>query len=305
MNLLNIKNKEEAPKSLSIERPVIHLCMCADDNVIEYVGVVIASAVYFTPADIHIHLIHPINLKDADVWRSRFLIAGATQVKMYPAKWSRKGYSGLKHVNETTMLRILIPSLLTSVNRVLYLDTDTLICSSLLPIINDTLTGPWGIALKSSIHPHWEIRNGVRSGNVGVMLWDLDVARACNFQEHCMSILDKNPSLHDQHVINDVLKGQYGNLVPEANVFMNQDDNILDNYIIFHFAGYNKPWNRDCLKLLPWEATLLWQAFAYSLGISNYYTIISEKCKVINGINRSRGLQQLASIERDIAKCMV
>ena len=280
-------------------RETIHLCMCADSNIIQYARVVIASAVYFTPADIHVHMVHPVEMKDVDILPSLFLAAGAKDIHMYPAKWSRAGYSGLKHVTETTMLRLLIPSLLTNVNRVLYMDIDTMVCSSILPIFNNTSTGPFGIALKTSIHKQWSIRNGMRAGNAGIMLWDLDIARAIKFQEQCMYILDRTPSLHDQDVINYVLKGQYGNLAPEANIFVNQDHMALDHYVIFHFAGKKKPWNEDGQKGLPQPAVALWQAFAYSVGLYGYPIIRSNGFSPIdNAANRE--LQRLAVTARSI-----
>lgn len=249
-------------------RPVVHLCLCADAAVIPYACVVVASAAHYTPdADIRVHLVHPAALPDADAWQRRLLEAGAVAARMYPAHWSRAGYRGLAHVTETTMLRLLLPSLLADVDRVLYLDTDTLVCGSLLPLLAHTQTGRWGLAIKSSIHPSWRLRNGARAGNAGVIVWDLHVSRAAHFQEACMRALDAAPSLHDQDVLNDVLGGTYGDLPPAANVFVNQDHLAHAAYTIFHFAGGTKPWDAHAPARLPRQAVALWRAFARAVGV--------------------------------------
>lgn len=251
-------------------RPTVHLCLCADAAVIPYAGVVVASAAHYTPdADIHVHLVHPESLPDADGWQRRLLVAGATSVRMYPARWNREGYRGLAHVTETTMLRLLLPSLLPQdLGRVLYLDTDTLVCANLLPLLEHTQTGRWGLAIKSSIHPSWRLRNGARAGNAGVIVWDLHTSRAAQLQEHCMRVLDASPSLHDQDVLNDVMRGAYGDLPPHANVFVNQDHLAQTSYTIFHFAGGTKPWHAGASARVPRQAVALWRAFAHTAGVA-------------------------------------
>ena len=249
-------------------RSSVHVCLCADANVIPYACVVVASAAHYTPdADIHVHLVHPFDLPDAEGWRQRLLVAGASTARMYPARWSRAGYRGLSHVSETTMLRLLLPSLLTDVQRVLYLDTDTLVCASLLPLLAHTQTGRWGLAIKSSIHPSWRVRDGARAGNAGVIVWDLHVSRGCQFQERCMRALDAAPALHDQDVLNNAMAGAYGDLPPHANVFVNQDHLAQPAYTIFHFAGGVKPWDAGAAARLPRQALALWRAFAQAAGV--------------------------------------
>jgi len=85
-----------------------------------------------------------------------------------------------------------------------------------------------------------------RSFNAGVLLIDLDKARANAFTDKIMALWKKHPECNDQILLNFYCDGVYGELPPQYNVFNTQDDELVNRHqgdFIIHFIGSKKPWN--------------------------------------------------------------
>lgn len=122
--------------------------------------------------------------------------------------------------------RLLLPDLLPHCERVLYLDADTLVLQSLLPLYMRELgTDLLGAVATPTIG--WEAHChaiGLESSNgyfnSGVLLMNLELMRAENFTATALQLAhSKNNSLRfpDQDLLNMVTKGRWTKLLPKWN----------------------------------------------------------------------------------------
>ena len=156
-------------------------------------------------------------------------------------------------------LRLLIPSLLAGVTgRVIYLDADTLVLSSLRPLAHTKLEKEHVLAAAeddASTHP----RNDGRIPsfppdrpyfNSGVLLIDLDGWRDQDVTRRAFAFIAKNEhrlAFADQDVLNAVLCESWRALAPEWNYTHHRaSKGDCASAHVVHFTG-NKPWSNDCL----------------------------------------------------------
>ncbi|MBF0409948.1 MAG: glycosyltransferase family 8 protein [Candidatus Riflebacteria bacterium] len=157
------------------------------------------------------------------------------------------------HMTEATYYRLLLPELLTEINKVIYLDSDTLIETNLHELWNTDLEN-FGVAgydeekdfqtQRLDLEPDFYI-------NAGILVINLSFWRENSISLKCFDWLKKNPDknlLLDQDAINSVLKfkktriGLKWNLGPASF----EDRKILENYPerILHFGAPIKPWHK-------------------------------------------------------------
>ncbi len=178
-------------------------------------------------------------------------------------------------------MRMLLPELLPEVKRVLYLDSDTIICKPLDELVNIELDGHWVAAVVNPLYPHQSldrlsslgIHEVPRYFNSGVLLMDLEVMRANGLCDDLLQFADEhheNFLYPDQDVLNAVLKGRWLNVSPQFNA----QSVIFDLRVselpfdratvlqarrdpaIVHFSGLLKPWMDACghpLRKLYWS----------------------------------------------------
>jgi lipopolysaccharide biosynthesis glycosyltransferase len=184
--------------------------------------------------------------------------------------------------------RILLPDLLGSVDRVLYLDVDTLVVDSLEPLWEADLTGSYLAAVTNVFQPnhvHRPAKLGLPDSqayfNSGVLLMNLELMRAndCTAQlRRCARERGDELEWPDQDALNLVLGARRTPLHPRWNRMNSLDfpgsvevfgrqavDEARDRPGIRHFEGpaLNKPWHYLCeaadreaylehRKLTPW-----------------------------------------------------
>ena len=228
----------------------INICFCSDENLIEYIPVVLNSILSRNlHHKINIHYIHCIK-DDSKIDKLKKYTDKFFNVSLitYYKEWVYK-YKGLIHVTPATMLRIYIPEIIANIDikKVLYLDIDVIVNLDLSEIF-EIDCGMKGIAVKNSISRYWRLSKiGTPAGNCGVMLMDLSVLREEQFTQKCIDIFFKNEEkYHDQDIINIYLEGKQAQLKENHNIFLNQDDDKLlktykNNYIL-HFVGKSKPY---------------------------------------------------------------
>ena len=174
----------------------------------------------------------------------------------------------IPHITVSTMDRLILPELLTDVDRVLYHDIDA------LPV--DDIAGLYEIDLQG--HPiaaRDSESNSMRSGytnifnpaalkqlapgmgselirretarhpfdfvgfNAGIMVLDLARMRADDFCRRFLPYAN-NFGMHDQHILNVYVGADRLRLAPEWNARPSQED--VKNPKIIHWAGGQKPW---------------------------------------------------------------
>ena len=253
---------------------MINICFCSDENLVEFIPTVINSILRKNSNyKINIHYIHNID-DEKKINNLKKYINKYNNLTLfsYYKTWDRN-YKGIKHVSVATMLRIFIPDLIKC-TKIIYLDIDIVVNLDLHELY-DINCGETGIALKNSIHPtitkYFDDNSGKKSGNCGIIVMNLETLRKNNFTQKCLEIHSKNENRHDQHIINMYANGKYTVLEPRFNIFLNQDDYLVEKEteFILHYAGSKKPYYHNTGKYqYLWDIFKCINIFSKNLGIN-------------------------------------
>ncbi len=256
---------------------IINICISCDDNYAQYASVVMASVLTNASKDDNISfyiLDGGINndkkekiltlkktIKDCEI---NFVDINEEDFNDY------KSVNTHKYITLPTFYRLKLPELLPNVNRVIYLDCDVVVNTSLAELFNISM-GESSIAGVHDIDKK-DVRRNPTCVNAGVLVMDLDNMRKYNIQnkflewtkEHIDEIVKG-----DQQIINETLKGNIVIVQDKWNVqssnFSNRSSFITQPNIV-HFVARKKPWHyasfsyhRDLyfkyLQLTPWKLT--------------------------------------------------
>ncbi|WP_428030655.1 glycosyltransferase family 8 protein [Ancylobacter sp.] len=170
------------------------------------------------------------------------------------------------HLSRTAYARILMPlSLPEATGRLLYIDCDTLVASSLAPLATLPMEG-FALAAVDDVArlvPQRHITRNrdiglpdeMRYFNSGVLLIDLDAWRAQRVTERTLDFIASRPSLPmmDQDALNGALRGAWLPLDESWNMHhrlekgvYKADPAIWQGARIIHFIGQVKPNYTDC-----------------------------------------------------------
>ncbi len=162
-----------------------------------------------------------------------------------------------------------------NIDRILYLDADTLVINKLNELYYMDFEGNYFIAtthIRKVIHKFNEIRLGIEKDepyiNTGVLLMNLEELRKIKIEEEVINFMQKNKKkllLPDQDIISTI----YGNKIkivddlkynlgdrnlnyynlnnPKEKIGMKW---ICKNTVILHYFGRNKPWNNGYIGKL-------------------------------------------------------
>uniref|UniRef100_A0A6C0DVZ0 Glycosyltransferase n=1 Tax=viral metagenome TaxID=1070528 RepID=A0A6C0DVZ0_9ZZZZ len=253
---------------------IIHIAHATNIDLIDHISVLWKSLTLNNPDhQFALHLLHSIVDSSAvDKFKVDFeAVYPRVGLSTHYVDVSGMVYSNnFKHGTMATILRCVIPTVLSDIKKILYLDIDVLITGDLEPIWRLDC-GETGLCLKSSIHPDWRMRDGYRCGNTGVMLMDLERLRSNGFVE---KVLESNSQKSEeaQTLINRYAEGRYSDLAGNMNIFMCQDDAVYEDPIVYNIVGPKKPWNSS-------ESDIqcdLWRSYRD--------IVISKKLQVTRGI---------------------
>lgn len=252
----------------------INICISCDDNYAQHAGVVIASIL--------------CNAKSQDSLSFYILDGGISQDKkdkILSLKTNRDCLINFVEINEDdfedykvvnthkyltlpAFYRLKLPQLLPDVNRVIYLDCDVIVNSSLSELFNTNM-GECSIAGVHDIDKK-DVRENPTCVNSGVLVMDLANMRKYNIQEKFLEWTKNNIARikkGDQQIINETLRGKIKILDDRWNVqssnFSNRSS-FTQKPKIVHFVARKKPWHyasfsyhRDLyfkyLQLTPWK----------------------------------------------------
>ena len=194
-----------------------------------------------------------------------------------------------QHFPRTIWARMLLPEVLAEAGRVLYLDADTIVMQSLLPLWETRLDGAPLAAVANPLHPFMGeqprldlgIQDARRYFNSGVLLMNLDAMRS----ERSILRMREYASAHpanpypDQDAFNALFSERHVSLHPRWNAQTSMWDLGLNRLpfgpeevreararpAIIHFTGPFKPWHYLCrhpfcdsyfehLAATPWPA---------------------------------------------------
>ena len=247
----------------------INVCLIFDDNYAKYAGVTISSILANAKNDdnLSFYLI-TTDVSEKNIERLFKLqqIKNCNINLINPPKIEK--YANLKthsYISPSSYYILNIAQLLSNIDKIIYLDCDTIVNSSLSDLYNTNIddyvmAGIYDIEYKK----HIENKTYVNSG---VLLMNLDKIRNDNIEQKYAEHINQNKiSMGDQEIINNVLNGQIKIIDNKWNVqvgnFMNRSLFTKTPYII-HYVSYMKPWLKDSwaywkkyyfkyLKISPW-----------------------------------------------------
>jgi lipopolysaccharide biosynthesis glycosyltransferase len=243
-----------------VRSTVTHVVLASDAKYLEYVHCVLGQVSVHGPSCDGVILVVPPGLDAAAlmaVERSGAALGIPLQVvelpqivDLVPAKAIRRH----DHVTAFTFARLLLPTALTDVDQVLYLDIDILVRDSIEELLNWELTNPIGAVHETgdrAVHLFGSAR--VSYFNAGVMRMSLAHMRDMDFLRSAQAILRERPRLryHDQDVLNLIFRDHHDSLPLAFNVFEPVASaglpawKVLTDPAIVHFVGPDKPWLDD------------------------------------------------------------
>ena len=136
-----------------------------------------------------------------------------------------KAYTN-RYLTKNAFYRLSLGELLPNMNKIIYLDSDTIILKDLSNLYNLNFLGKIFLA---KINTFTSKNNFVI--NTGVLLMNLKGMRKIKVEEKVLTLLNngfKDPSFHDQAIINKFFKKYIGFLPPEYNTYTFSIKNVED-----------------------------------------------------------------------------
>lgn len=292
-NIIRIgQEKKLLPKREILYGEKINIVMSFDDNYAEHAFVVINSMLCHTnnSSDIDLYIIHSDSLSYENI-KNIFRFYGSV-INIIMRKVDRNSVNDLpiysRHISESTYYRFFIHDIVPqSVERVIYLDTDIVLCDDIVDLWNIDLQN-YSIAAARDVPYMTRSLYGLESQeiyiNAGVMILDLAAAekRYGKLSTYFLKVFHQNQKrirFQDQDVINlafsddcfclplrwNILHAfvEYRPALREfkiaGSITNSSPEEILDvvaNPALIHFSGRRKPWQSGCLnpfKELYWH----------------------------------------------------
>lgn len=271
---------------------MIHIAFCLDNNYVSHCATVIASIInHNEKEEITFHLlsnyISEENTKQLLNWinssNNKYIkihTIDINQFKIFPI--------GESYINIATYFRLLMPNILKNLDKVIYLDCDIIVNSSITDLWNTDINN-YALAgvrdrINDSIRVYNRLNYPLSEGyvNAGVLLINLEKWRTNNIFEKALTIARNKPQIlknHDQDIINmffynskKILDFKYNlleyYLYTEDWLYLDRKyyPEIIEackNPVIVHFCMPQKPWHIECInpykelyykyrKMTPW-----------------------------------------------------
>ncbi len=266
----------------------ISIALCIDHNFIQHCAATINSIMfsYKGGADVVFYIVHndlseteqaDLNiLIKKDKFKIVFVRIDDTVLKDMPLGENTISSS----ITLSTYFRILLSYIIPNeVKRIIYLDSDI--------YVNDSIDKLWNINMKdfaiAGVPEPYQDKKRQRLDlpdncyyvNAGVSVMNLEKLRAIDYPKKALEYAHKNKDkiiYHDQDIQNAVLYDSttylpqrwnmidiylYKNLPIMEKDFVDEILKYRNNPSLIHFAGYIKPWHKECKN--PYRA-LYWQA---------------------------------------------
>ncbi|MFQ6577799.1 glycosyltransferase family 8 protein [Enterococcus casseliflavus] len=175
----------------------------------------------------------------------------------------KNNFKAKAHVSKAAFIKIYLPNLLQSLDKVIYLDSDLILLDDIeklwdLDIQDFKIGAVWNPDYKDD-NKYMEIPANTETFNSGVMILNLDKMRKDNSSEKLFDFLVKKnhlTRLNDQAAFNAIFYNdwmelpiewnmQYKFFTEKASLYSKKKDEIvyaLKNVSIVHFTSNSKPW---------------------------------------------------------------
>ena len=276
---------------------MMHIVFCLDNNYVPYCATTIASIIANNQAEkVTFHLfvdgITDANRGMMQEWINgiegkgiRFYDLSEADFKDFPV--------GNAYVNLTTYFRLVIQDKLPDIDKVLYLDCDTIVNDSLSELWNTDMEGFAVAGVRDRVNDSIRLYNRLRYPmidgyvNAGVLLINLKKWRECQVFDKAKELAKAMPEAlknHDQDIINVLYHGQILMLPFRYNLleyylyveewlyldrkYYPEIIEACKNPTIIHFCMPQKPWHYECInpfkelyykyrKMTPWPEVVL------------------------------------------------
>lgn len=250
---------------------VIHVAIAFDEGYVRPVYVLLTS-VFANNRECQIQ-IHAIATEVPEVEKAKmvdyvrqqggymhFYIVGPEVTQGFPVPGPNEPEA---YITMAAYYRLFLPHLLPQdIERLLYLDIDTLVVGSLLSMY-ETPMGDKAVGAVMEIEVPLRDEIGITSleayFNSGVLLMALTQWRAQHITEKALEVIRNTPAVtlryHDQDALNVVFQGTWYRLNSRYNLmkaYIPHDlakrdyHRFLADKVIIHYNGRNKPWHRAC-----------------------------------------------------------
>jgi lipopolysaccharide biosynthesis glycosyltransferase len=245
----------------------INVCFASDSNYIKYLAVSITSIL--KNADIEDELCFYIlenNISDVDKYKLSELkkIKNCEIVFIPVSEQVFQSFSdyNLKYINKTAYYRYLVADVLKDIDKIIYLDVDTIVLSSLRPLFMENIDNHYLAGIEDicyyfyNKHHDTNYKNFINSG---VLLINLNLWRKNNISSKLFDITQKEGDkfpFGDQEAINIVCSKKIKFIELSWNVqqtffeinnllyhpLKKQIIKSLKNIKIVHYTSIKKPW---------------------------------------------------------------
>ncbi len=265
----------------------VNIAYMSDRKYLPYMIVSLNSAIENKKEDTKYNVyIIAKNFDNSDIKKIKQMEQDNVKINIIPAREKTLDYSHLGRFSsfKTTLQKIFIPDYIKDVDKILYLDSDTIVQGDLLDVYNTKINKVYIAAVKDGLmyqHPEHIKEIGLEWRkfyfNSGVMLLNLDKMRKDNIIAKSIQYFNSHEEVFgDQDILNVVSGDKAKSLSYRYNVnstffeeasanflsdFFNETipqttREVYDDAIILHFAGH-KPWtewfNHSYLKPLWYE----------------------------------------------------
>jgi lipopolysaccharide biosynthesis glycosyltransferase len=253
---------------------LVDVALCFDDRLALPGAVAILSALAANRDHVRVNVVTEASAPARDLLRAIAAQSGAELRLIEETPETRRGFDATSDygtASTATYRRIFLPELLPDLDRVLYLDADTLVRHDLRPLWETDLAGA---PLAAVADPWMETVEAMRAEfphgyfNAGVQLLDLARWRREDLTARCVEEIERCAALaaasggnalhyrNEQTPLNAVVKGRWRKLSPTWNctpllttdlaaaigVPAPECAAILADPAIVHFLGAHKPW---------------------------------------------------------------
>lgn len=262
----------------------MHIALCLDNNYVPYCATVMLSTIDNNKGEeITFHLlgdgISKENSEKLNNWISLF---SGVNLRIYAIdKNDFKSFPvGDAYVNISTYFRLIMPTLLSELDKVIYLDCDVIVNGSLKELWNTDIEKYALAGVRDRINDYVRVYNrlgySMTDGyvNAGVLLINLKRWREDRTFEQARDIAHRIPQKlknHDQDIINLLYHGQILMLDFKYNLlehYLYTEDKLyiskqyypeieraIEQPVIIHYCMPFKPWHVECIN--PYQGIYL------------------------------------------------
>lgn len=248
------------------EETVIPIAMATDDNYVLPTIVTMTSMLEnsksTTKYEYYLLLSGNVEAKNKEKLLSLRNRYKNCSIKLIDMKDKFKGAYISNHITTPTYYRLVLPSLLSNIRKVIYLDVDMIIKKDLSELFNVNIENYYLAGVKN---PHgyickdenfnWADYLGVKSIdqyiNGGMLVMNLEKMREDNLENKFLNFINnKNLNnekifLHDQDVINSVCYNKIYHLPCKYNLMLHYEAKSVNDF-------YNNKWLRECYDKNEW-----------------------------------------------------